>query len=801
MKTIVWTIFVLLLPFPAALCGQRPITPEDCVRTRYVTEIKLSPNGQQVAYVVEEANLDRNVHEHLLYIRDMSRSEQRENGKLLLRSDWLANVTWTRHGRAVTVLAEADGKSEIRIIDIDTGNTTTLASSSTRIDGYSISAGGDMLAFTADATGPNATGAEEKAAINRKREGYPVLPGKRVQFAEVEHQKAVYLVKDASSPRAVRSRIQGKDPITGEEINSFEAAFQGRNSLEPELSPDGNYLLFQYSTAMVPDLWKSDPRIKRWMDIGGHPVILVLYDIRQKSLELAYDNSVLSLGALWSTDSRAYAVNGFSPVGSDWLKQDLTNGQEGIEDTHLFSVEVQGHKAMKVASRLADEADLPVYWGTENSKMVLKLDGNRVVEIAPMETGWKEIRTAEMNLRDNYSRGQIASDGRRIVGTYETTAVPPDLFAFDLEAERTSMLTDLNPEYRILTQGKIDPIQWSDSYAVKRYGYLIYPVNYMAGRRYPLVVMTEGESGQFMGEFGGEYHLPGFPIQPLANAGIFVLIGDAARTRNDSPQNNTLLIAERKSLAKRFGNMAEPYEGIDRWVSGAKALVERGLVDRGKIGIKGFSRSGWGANLVLQHSSFEFTAASAADFTGYNYGAYWISGTADKQEEFFLGGPPYGKTLNNWLNWSLAFNADKVRAPLMIESMGHGAPEDLAMTLPTSLALMNEYFVALKRQGKAAEMYYYPDAQHSPDHPLERLASLRRNLAWFRFWLEGYEGAAPEHDPEQYMRWRKLREQQEWNNRMRANGKEPSAEFLRQTSPGAVVSEADRAPAAKESVH
>ena len=74
-------------------------------------------------------------------------------------------------------------------------------------------------------------------------------------------------------------------------------------------------------------------------------------------------------------------------------------------------------------------------------------------------------------------------------------------------------------------------------------------------------------------------------------------------------------------------------------------------------------------------------------------------------------------------------------------------------------------------------------------------------MDWFRFWLQGYEGQAPDYDPEQYVRWRKLREQQEWNERMRAEGKDPSEEFLRQKAPGAVVSNADRAPAAKEFQH
>jgi hypothetical protein len=48
--------------------------------------------------------------------------------------------------------------------------------------------------------------------------------------------------------------------------------------------------------------------------------------------------------------------------------------------------------------------------------------------------------------------------------------------------------------------------------------------------------------------------------------------------------------------------------------------------------------------------------------------------------------------------------------------------------------------------------------------------------------------------PNQYARWRKLSKQHKWNERMRAEGEEPAEEFLRQTSPGGVVNDPERAP-------
>ena len=53
-------------------------------------------------------------------------------------------------------------------------------------------------------------------------------------------------------------------------------------------------------------------------------------------------------------------------------------------------------------------------------------------------------------------------------------------------------------------------------------------------------------------------------------------------------------------------------------------------------------------------------------------------------------------------------------------------------------------------------VYFYPKGEHMLDTPWERVASLQRNVDWFRFWMQGFERAHPE-DHEQYIRWEALR--------------------------------------------
>jgi hypothetical protein len=92
--------------------------------------------------------------------------------------------------------------------------------------------------------------------------------------------------------------------------------------------------------------------------------------------------------------------------------------------------------------------------------------------------------------------------------------------------------------------------------------------------------------------------------------------------------------------------------------------------------------------------------------------------------------------------------------------MGYGAPFQSKESPPALLTARDELVVGLTRLRKPIEMYYYPDEEHQPDHPIARLYSLQRNVDWYRFWLQGYERPFPD-DPQQYVRWRHLKDEQD----------------------------------------
>jgi dipeptidyl aminopeptidase/acylaminoacyl peptidase len=194
------------------------------------------------------------------------------------------------------------------------------------------------------------------------------------------------------------------------------------------------------------------------------------------------------------------------------------------------------------------------------------------------------------------------------------------------------------------------------------------------------------------------------------------------------------------------------------WDSAVDSLAAQKLIDPNKLGIIGFSRTGWHTEYILAHSRHRYRAATIADNIQYGLSEYWLyfSHSVGTAFEDIYGGPPYGDTLKNWMKYSVSFNLQNFHTPVLMESNGSGVVPDRT-TIPWAIASTAEVFTGLTRLNKPVEMYFYPDEHHQPDHPQARLASEQRNVDWYRFWLMGAERKNHPEDPDLYNRWNHLK--------------------------------------------
>jgi hypothetical protein len=188
-------------------------------------------------------------------------------------------------------------------------------------------------------------------------------------------------------------------------------------------------------------------------------------------------------------------------------------------------------------------------------------------------------------------------------------------------------------------------------------------------------------------------------------------------------------------------------------------LDHRGLIDRQRVGITGFSRTSYYALYALTHSSYGFAAAVIADGVNFGYvNCVLFSGIGDRGdlapcENVNGGGPPYGNSLLSWAKAAPTFNLDKIGAPVLLQAISSPLGEW-------------EIYAGLKWLEKPVELLnFYPTGEHELVKPWQRMTSQQTTMDWYCFWLKGEQDPDPVK-AEQYKRWGELRKLQEASKAM-----------------------------------
>lgn len=309
----------------------------------------------------------------------------------------------------------------------------------------------------------------------------------------------------------------------------------------------------------------------------------------------------------------------------------------------------------------------------------------------------------------------------------QTLNDPPTLWATGKETGQSKLLWNPNPQLAHVRLSSASVYRWKDRTGYEWTAGLVMPVDYVPGRRYPLIIqMYAFNPDQFITD--GLYP-SAFAARPLADAGFVVL--------------------QVQEKANHSFNDAEAQEHLEGYRSAIEELSAQGLVDADKVGVIGFSWTCWYVENALIKMPRLFAAATIADGVDHSYMEYHLAEGSSKiqqQEETIIGSKPIGDGLKRWLEVAPGFHLDKVETPLRIEAIN-----------PLSLLGEWEIYSSLRMQKKAVDLIYFPKGTHIHQRPLERLESQQGDVDWFRFWLQGYEDPDPTKK-EQYKRWEHLKD-------------------------------------------
>lgn len=295
-----------------------------------------------------------------------------------------------------------------------------------------------------------------------------------------------------------------------------------------------------------------------------------------------------------------------------------------------------------------------------------------------------------------------------------TKSHPNELFLFNTETSEITKLTNHNNWLENVKLAKQEMIEYSAKDGLKIQGVLIYPLNYEQGKKYPLITYIHG--GPEAAVQNGWETSYGSWGQFAAAKDYFVFMPNY---RASSGRGVEFTMAG-------FGDLAgKEFEDV---IDGIDFLIQKGFVDKNKVGIGGGSYGGY------------FSAWAATKYTDRFAASVVFVGISNQISKRNTTDIPYEDYYVHWGFWTheneqLVWERSPVRyahqskTPTLIL---HGK-EDPRVHPSQSL----ELYRALKLHGKAPiRLVFYPGQGHGNSKNTSRYDFLVRTLEWFDYYLK-----------------------------------------------------------------
>ena len=281
-----------------------------------------------------------------------------------------------------------------------------------------------------------------------------------------------------------------------------------------------------------------------------------------------------------------------------------------------------------------------------------------------------------------------AKNADRLLFTQETFKAYPDWYATDLSFKNVVRATDANPQQAEYLWGSVEIVNWRAGDGTPLQGLLYKPDNFDPTKKYPMMTYFYEKNTDNL-----HSHVAPRPIRSYVNYAYFV--------------SNGYLVFVPDIVYKTGYPGQSAYNCV---VPGVLSIIDKGFVDKDRIGVSGHSWGGYqAAYLITQTNLFRAAEAGApvVNMTSAYGGIRWESGNSRQSQyertQTRIGGTLWDKPLQYVENSPLFF-APKIQTPvLMMHNDDDGA-------VPWYQGI--EFYMALKRLNKPVWMLNYNGEKH-----------------------------------------------------------------------------------------
>jgi dipeptidyl aminopeptidase/acylaminoacyl peptidase len=629
----------------------RPMSFLDLLAIPALSDPQLSPDGTLVAYVQDAPDWKENKRIGHLWRIPVSGGAPVQ---LTRGTRGESNPRWSPDGKALAFVARRDGQddAQIHLLSGDGGEARALSAHVTAVSAIDWSPDGTRIYFLAD----ESKTIEERAAAANKADVF--------QYDENYKQKHLWSIAVAN----------------GQETRVTSGDF---SVLSYRLSTDGRQVVTQ--RAPTPLLGDTDQG-EIWISEadGRDPRRLTTNGVAEQQPSLSPDGR------------QVLFVSAASPAFETYYQ------------ATLFLVPAAGGPALPVAPDFPFEIE-SARWGDSRTILAEVNTGVRSELFAfavDQSSRPRQLTTGDHAVNDwSYS----ASTGRHVF-VLEEAEHPGEIWTLTADSDAkparvTDVFGDLPKQFAIARQ---DRLEWTAPDGQSIDGMVFYPHDYVAGRKYPLVVQTHGGPAS-SDKFGWGSRLS--YGQVLTGKGFVVL---RPNYRGSTGYGNAFL---RDMVGGYFRHAhLDVMAGVD-------ALVSRGIADPDRLVAMGWSAGGHMTNKLITFTD-RFKAASSGAGA-----ANWVSMYAQSDIRSYrtpwFGGTPWQARAPIDLYWeqSPLKYVSQVKTPTIF----FVGQDDPRVPLPQSV----EMYRAIKSLGVPTHLYVAPREGHGWQELRHQLAKFNAEMAWF----------------------------------------------------------------------
>ena len=695
--------YFMLLIFTVALSAQvqaqqvRAFSPEIALDVRNVRIAAVTDNGTRVAATVQtrrdRADVDHQRYGDPTYISPVSTklmvidTGSGDQNWVYERPAQLRAFTWSPDGTRLGYFIVEDDSYKLCIFDTSSARTTTLelvsdkeiASSSSLVwspDGSTILLGLRPKGWAVEARRAFLALTEAAVIVQDSRNDF--LAWDRVR--NIANQQITALVSVADG--AVREILadvtpQGASFAEDGSYITYSTAVRTKTSYTRRDGTDYELLMLDLNSGESASL--MDPSEERtnvsWTE--AHDVFAYGKDGSIFVMRVGEEDAVDVTEAHRITDTETkepeFSVGRWSSSGSEllltsergWHVLDIESGD--MRDLLVFEDEEQERPRRAIQA-----------WSKDGRYVYFSYSARdrwqRGLKRLNVESGEAETLVLDGSL---YSSWNVSDDGSTIVYTMTAGDSPNEIWVTGPDYSMPKQLTSMNTQLGDVALTHTELVEYLDVDGNTLYGILYYPINYEAGQVYPLV------------------------------AEIYEQFFD-----NGFNENMNLITAQGWFGFRPSVRFEEGYPG-EAWLKAVpnaiNKLIERGLVDEGKVGVYGQSYGGYATNLLITQTD---RFAAAANVSGKVNIISFLGDspkiTTRNYAAAEVGQDRIGATLweqpHKYVEHSAVMFADRIKTPLLMLS-GEGD-----WNVPATN--QREMYYALRRLGKEVVWVHYTAGGH-----------------------------------------------------------------------------------------